>query len=112
MDCKDTLEDIKHILQFCPALAPSRHNLTLFTEAYSQKIENPEIVALLTNLCDTNQHSFVDFLLDCSSLPGVIAGVQQHGQAVLHHLFRVTRTWVYVLHRERLRILGRWNNFS
>ena len=104
----DTLEDIQHILQFCP----SRHNITLFTEAYSQKIENPEIVALLTNLCDTNQYSFVDFLLDCSSLPGVIAGVQQHRQAVLHHLFRVTRTWVYVLHRERLRILGRWNNSS
>ena len=112
MDCKDTVEDIRHILQICPALSPTRHNLALYTEEYTKKIENPEIGALLTNLCDTNKHNFVDFLLDCSSLPVVIAGVQQHGQVVLHHLFRVTRTWVYVLHRDRLRILGRWNNFS
>ena len=78
---------------------------------YSRKIENREIGALPTNLCDANQPSFVDFLLDCSTLPEVIAGVQQHGHVVLHHLFRVTQIWVYVLHRERLKLLGRWNNF-
>ena len=111
-DCRDTVEDINHILQICPALASFRDNLALFTDAYSLKIENHEIRVILTNLCDINHHSFVDFLLDCSALPEVIVGVQQHGQAVLHHLFRVTRTWVYVLHRERLKILGRWNKFS
>ena len=111
MVCRDTVEDIRHILQICPALSPCRHNLALFTEAYSEKIENPEIGTLLANLCDASHPSFIDFLLDCSSLPEVIVGVQQHGQVVLHHLFRVTRTWVFVLHRERLKILGRWNNF-
>ena len=111
LDCIDTVEDIKHILQICPALSSYRRNLALFTEAFSQKIENVAISTLLTNLCDTDNHSFVDFLLDCSSLPEVIVSVQQHGQVVLQHLFRVTRTWVYVLHRERLKILGRWNKF-
>ena len=111
VECIDTIEDLNHIIKICPVLTPCRQNLVLFTEKYADKIESTEIRALLTNLCDLTHPSFVNFLLDCSSLPEVIASVQQHGQAVLHHLFRVTRTWLFVLHRERLKILGRWNNF-
>lgn len=111
VECIDTIEDLNHIIKICPVLTPCRQNLVLFTEKYADKIESTEICALLTNLCDLTHPSFVNFLLDCSSLSEVIASVQQHGQAVLHHLFRVKRTWLFVLHRERLKILGRWNNF-
>ena len=61
MDCRDTVEDIRHILQICPALSPIRQNLALFTETYSEKIKNPEIGTLLTNLCDANQHKLTSY---------------------------------------------------
>ena len=109
--CNNTLEDITHILQICPALSCFREKLARFTQEYLEKIENPDIQAILTTHCNVSHPLFRDFLLDCSSLPQVIRCVQLHGHDVLHHLFRVTRTWIYVLHRERLKILGRWNKY-
>ena len=38
--------------------------------------------------------------------------VQSDGQKVLEHLFNITRIWTYSLHRDRLKLLGRWRNFS
>ena len=52
--------------------------------------------------------SFVTFMLDCSSDPEVILLHQDMGFSVLEALFSVTRTWAYILHRERLKLLGRW----
>ena len=109
---ENTVEDIPHILKFCPALTPFRQKLNLFTEAFCQRLEIQDIRSLLTNLCVTSNPLFVNFLLDCSYLPMVITSMQQHGVVVLHHLFRVTRTWIFVLHRERLKMLGRWNKFA
>ena len=110
-DCNDVLEDLTHILQICPGLSRFRQNLNKFTQEYSEKLENPDIQVVLLGHCNVSHPLFKDFLLDCSSLPQVIACVQRHGHDVLYHLFRVTRTWIYVLHRERLKILGRWNKY-
>ena len=110
--CSDMSEDITHILQICPALSCFRQNLAKFTLDYSDKLENPDIQAVLLSHCDISHPLFVSFLLDCSTLPQVIVSVQLHGHDVLYHLFRVTRTWIFVLHRERLKMLGRWNNYS
>ena len=52
---------------------------------------------------------FLSILLDCSIIPEVIASAQNEGSNVLNMLFRLTRTWVYSLHKERMKLLGRWN---
>ena len=109
--CSNMLEDLTHILQICPALSRFRQNLAQFTQEYSDKLENQDIQTILLSHCEISHPSFMNFLLDCSSLPQVIACVQLHGNDVLYHLFRVTRTWIYVLHRERLKLLGRWNKY-
>ena len=38
----------------------------------------------------------------------VVSLVQDVGIEVLNDFFEVTRTWVFVLHRERLKRLNRW----
>ena len=109
-DCCQTPEDTRHILQYCPALSATREKLAIFTSSYS--ISHPEVATIIQMYCKTECRLFCQFVLDCSVLPAVIAAVQTHGEVILEHLFNVTRIWVYALHRDRLKILGRWRNFG
>ena len=101
-------EDLPHILQYCEALTSTREKLILFTDDYCNK-QDVKINNLIRYLCDPSSPTFCQFLLDCSCLPTVINATQENGPDVLHHLFHVTRTWVYTIHKERLKLLGRWN---
>ena len=108
--CSKTLETITHILYFCDSLQPTRNKLKLFALKYIE--DTPEIRDIVNNylLHPTDPHLTCQFLLDCSPLPSVISAVQHHGRNVLHHLFHITRIWVYNLHKQRMKILGRWNS--
>ena len=99
-------EDLEHILLNCGSLAPTRQRLSAFTINFSKTV--PLLSSTLLQLTNPSQHLYTQFLLDCSAIPEVISLVQDHGADVLHHLFKVSRTWCYSIHRERLRILGRW----
>jgi hypothetical protein len=57
--------------------------------------------------CEDDQELWIQFVLDCSLFPSVIAAAQKE-PAVLQLLFRATRIWCYSLHRTRLKLLGRW----
>jgi hypothetical protein len=105
--CSSNVEDLSHILSSCTALQPTREKLLRFTIDYCT--EAPQISELVLSLCKPSSLLFCRFLLDCSSLPSVIGAVQEHGSEVHQHLFHITRTWVYTLHRERMKLLGRWN---
>ena len=100
-------ETLQHILVGCPALTPTRSNLESFTAYYKKQLPN-HTAGLLDVYCRVNHPLFPQFLVDCSPLPEVIEVVQVYGAEALHHLFRVTRTWCYSLHRERLKLLGIW----
>ena len=108
-DCQ-TAEDTRHILQTCSALAATRDKMATFTSSYINS--HPVVASIVRQYCYPDCRLFCQFLLDCSVLPEVIAAVQQHGDEILQHLFNITRIWVYALHRDRLKILGRWRNFA
>ena len=106
-DCANTEEDIHHILSSCPALDMTRGRLLQFTFDYSSRL--PEsLSSLLLSLCHPGSPQFCHFLLDCSALPSVISLAQIQGEEVLQHLFFISRTWIFALHRERLKRLGIW----
>ena len=109
--CKglDHVEDLQHILADCPALEETRTKLKNFTTNYSQSL--PVIQPFLKILSSPSNPSYCQFLVDCSVLPEVISATQTYGPQLLDHLFKITRTWCYCLHRTRLRILGRWQRF-
>ena len=109
-DCQDLVEDLPHIVKTCPALDQTRLRLKDYTNQYVQeKTLSDDLRDLILDTFDPRHPMFYKYLLDCSCLPPVVRLVQQHGQEVLHHLFALSRTWLFVLHRERLKILGRWN---
>ena len=102
-------EDIDHILLKCGSLQNTRSALLQFTAKYCQSI--PELEHITDILRFPDHPSFCQLLLDCSVLPEVISASQQLGPTVLHHLYRITRTWCYCLHRARMKLLGRWQRF-
>ena len=109
VSCSSTPEDIPHILVFCEALQPTREKLRRFSNEYCKPF--PPVRKLVHQFCHSTNPQFCQFLLDCSVLPPVILAAQLHGSEVLHHLFHITRTWCYTLHKERMKMLGRWNHF-
>ena len=100
-------EDEEHILLYCPALSETRQRLAKFTLRYAQSV--PIIGRILCTYLQPSNPMIFQFLLDCSTIPEVIRLVQEQGKVYLSHLFKVTRTWCYSLHRGRLKILGRWH---
>ena len=109
-NCSNCLDDIEHLLQRCIALEPSRQKLLSFTEKYIiNNYLHADIVAVIRNFCNPASPSFCQFVLDCTTNPLVICLVQHHGSnVVLTSLFDITRTWIFVLHRERLKLRGQW----
>ena len=99
-------EDLEHILLYCASLSPTRQRLYSFTSNYARSV--PAISKTILDLTKPTQPLFFQFLLDCSVIPHVISLVQELGEDVLYHMFKISRTWCYSLHRDRLRILGRW----
>ena len=100
-------EDLEHILLKCGSLAGTRERLCSFTSKHAMSL--PHLCSTLLTLTRPDHPMFCQFLLDCSVIPDVISLVQALGEDVLHHLFKVSRTWCYSLHRDRLKMLGRWN---
>ena len=103
------VEDVTHILLSCPSLTTMRSKMMNFFLNFSSSKPCASKL-ILKFLGSDNLHFQTQFLLDCSVFPDVITHQQFYGDEVLHVLFYITRTWCYTLHRERLRLLGRWGH--
>ena len=110
-ECIGIVEDIPHIIQCCPALNDVRLRLHEYTLKYSSTLPL-ELMQLLREKCIPSSPSFVSFIVDCSNDPDAILLSQRLGDFIYEHLFTCTRTWAYIIHRERLRMLGRWRSVA
>ena len=97
---RNAIEDLEHILVKCESMERKRQNLLQFTHNYG--IQQTQIIQnILYQYCNPKHPKFVQFLLDCSSIPSIICAVQEFGSQILNPLFHVSRTWCYALHRDR-----------
>ena len=102
-------ENLHHILAVCDSLEPTRIQLSVFTN--NLLLQCPEVTPIVLKYCVPTEPLFIQFLLDCSVLPEVIRLSQTYGSVIFHLLFQLTRTWCYVLHKTRLRLINRWKKF-
>ena len=102
------VESIEHILIFCPALADARTNV--FRLWFSAAQRNPQLSPIIRSALTSSITYRTQFLLDCSVLPEVIRLVQSEGSHHLDQLLYLSRTLCYALHRERLKLLGKWKS--
>ena len=104
--CESETEDLPHLLvPRCPKLQNRREALLEFSFSVLSKSE--EAINIFNKLMASNEHTQVQFLLDCSVFSEVIHASQKDSE-ILSILFKVTRTWCYSMHRARLKLLNRW----
>ena len=105
--CGLELEDLAHILvPRCPCLQERRE--LLISYGRDRLAESPVASSIFEHiLASQDSDILVQFLLDPSAVPEIIAATQNN-PTILPMIFRVTATWCYSLHRARLKLLGMW----
>ena len=103
--CESEEESVQHILITCR----SYHSVREKHHAIWLNFPDQIIRKLLLGALVSPQNYRLQFLLDCSVLPDVILASQEFGPVVFDSIFKLTRTYCYAVHRERLKMLGRWN---
>ena len=104
--CSQVKGDLVHILVVCPALQVVRDRLTKLWLDRTASL--PALYHLLCSVLSSTPSVQVQFILDPSLFPGIFTLWESHGQPLLDHVYYLTRTYAYYLHREKLISLGRW----
>ena len=103
---KRLIESREHILLYYPAYKKVRQRMvTTCLES-----DNLSVKILLTKyLVSSNPELTMQFLVDCSVLSEVIQASQKSGPHIFSDLFYYTRTWCFVIHKQRMIRLCKWN---
>ena len=98
--------DLPHILLHCPALSGKR---ALLDKYWHDETSQDSVCRQIIDSFEAKPEKYkMQFLLDSSTLPDIIQATQIHGSDVQRIIFKLTRTFCYSLHRERLQKLDRW----
>ena len=103
--CCEESESVEHILVHCQAYSAVRSKLSRFWLS----TPDPIIKYLANQALHSSPTYLTQFILDCSAIPAVIYFTQLNGEGILNGLFHLTRTWCFSIHRERMKMYGRWN---
>ena len=109
--CSLETEDLGHfLLPRCPPLLERAEVLLRYMENVFR--DSSLCLSILQEVLigrKVDADVWIQFVLDCSVIPTVIAS-SQVDSTVMALLFKATRTWCYSLHRTRLKLLGRWSS--
>ena len=104
--CVEVAGSLEHILVECPALQQARNRQIKLWHDRSSKY--PALHQMLGMVLASPAQVQVQFILDPSMFNGIIMLWEVHGQVILDHVYYLTRTYAYYLHREKLILHGRW----
>ena len=105
--CSDTPGTLQHLATGeCPGLADALVRAVALWKSFL--LQNPILFPVVKHY--SLGDSFLSFLLDPTTMPLVISLTQTHGKQISEKLCYMTRTWLFYMHKERLKQLGLWNN--
>ena len=90
----------------CPGLASATAAAAAHWSSFLKV--HPLLLPLIQVISSSSPEVFLSFLLGPATEAPVIALAQEQGRDVVNQLCFMTRTWLYTLHRERLKKLGYW----
>ena len=90
----------------CVGLSGAREKALNFCT--SVVCENGVLLPIIENLSSGDPEHFLSFLLDPCTHPLVISATQNNGYLIRELVCYMTRTWLYTMHKERLKLLGLW----
>ena len=104
--CQQVPEDLEHLLIICPALEHTRMKLQSLW--YSKTVDCQPLHQLIITILGSSPFNQTKFILDCTSFPEIVSLRQALGNDIQDRVLYLTRTWAQALHRQKLKILGRW----
>ena len=69
---------------------------------------NPVISDIFKKIKEGQGDILLQFFLDCSVIPNIVQMANIYGDGIFDTMFKLSRTFCYSIHRERLNILDRW----
>ena len=105
--CADVPGTLQHIATGeCPGLAAALVRAVALWKNFL--LQNPVLFPIVKHY--SLGDSFLGFLLDPTTKPLVISLTQKHGPQISEKLCYMTRTWLFYMHKERLKQLGLWKS--
>ena len=99
------VETPQHLLLDCPSFHPLRERLV----SLCLRLRHPISYRIVVSYLFQQPSKLLSLILDCSTIPEVIISAQTYGNDIFNDIFYLGRTWCFAIHRERLKMLGRWN---
>ena len=104
--CVGVRGDLVHMLTVCPGLRETRDKLTHFLLKKSEFC--PTLYNIIVDLLHSPPHTQTQFLLDPCQIPAISSLCISEGAVMLNHIFYLTRTFAYYMHRAKMISHGRW----
>ena len=90
----------------CPGLASAVVRAVALWAAFLK--EHPLLFPVVKHFSLGNPEDFLAFLVDPTTRPQVITLSQKYGTIIFEHLCYLTRTWLFQMHKQRLKLLQLW----
>ena len=104
--CQGVVGDLVHMLITCPALQSTRSRLVQFWR--DKTLPYQALSKIISEVLASPPHDQTQFILDPCLLPAILALCIQHGKELFDHVYYLTRTFAYYMHRAKMISLGRW----
>ena len=106
--CSEVPGTLRHLATGeCPGLSNALVRATALWTSYLK--DNPLLFPVINHYSLGDQDEFLGFLLDPTTLPPIITLSQRHGSIIIEQLCYLIRTWLYYMHKERLKLMNLWN---
>ena len=103
--CIEQVETSEHILLQCRAYTDSRDRMKrMWLES-----TNTTVHQLVLTAFNSPPTTLMQYIVDPSTIPSVISATQLYGDEIMDKMLHLARTWCYVIHRDRMRRIMRWN---
>ena len=104
--CNEVVGDLVHMLGVCPALQAVRKRLIRFW--FDKSAATPALFSFISEIVCSPPHDLTQFILDPCQFSAILAMMNTLGLDIINHIFYLTRTFAYYMHREKMLLLGRW----
>ena len=105
--CSGVPGTLGHIVtRECPGLANAYTRATAIWISFLR--DNLHLLPIISYFSNADPLVFLSFLLDPSTHPPVIALAQKSGSLIIDQLCYMTRTWLFYIHKERLKLMKLW----